>query len=945
MATDYKIRYVVEDEALDRVLSKYSAIDKESQDLVKDFKAINAEASKAATSMQSAGAKGSTGLKNISKEAKTAKKDLSDLGDSAKMVGSAILAYFSFQAIVNVGKQIISATAQFEKFQAVLTNTLGSKALADATIMQLTAFAAKTPFDVDQLIASYVKLANQGFKPTEEQLRQLGDLASSTGKSFDQLAEAVIDAQTGEFERLKEFGIRAQKEGDKVTFTFKGVKTTVDNTNESIRNYVTSLGDAAGVSGSMAAEAATMGGSISNLGDAFGQLSVTLGKIFSPAIKATIGLISDLTASLTKSFETIDEQIRKQISENLIEITQDRDAYEKKRIEDLIKQGKTEAEIVEDLNNKQIEKNIFFINKRADLAEKEINTRAELAKKLRDSGNVFEDGFAGTIEQFDNAIKLAESGTDFASFAIPIDDATKDLIANYKELRGQIKVSEFAIEDGNKRLEDSYSKVGAAFDKQAEANKKAAAEDDKRLKQALDLLAKQEQLAIRQAKLNIDNAEDEAREVLRIQSEFGQKRVGLIERFGKKGTELYQDNSLKQLEIFDQQALFEIETEKRKQEELKRLREEKAKEQIAGFDNVGARQKLTNDTVTRQAIEAEQQKYMNSRDIKNRGVQYELAVNEIVYNSTRGNILNEIKLLEEKQDIENLSATDSLKIDQDLEARKRELLDLDLKYFEETEDKKTQKAKQAADERAKIAEQAVSVGVEIVNAGFDITQNRLSAELEAIKIKTTEENRLAGDNAKRKEQIAIDAAKKEAALKTKQAQVERQQAIFNIGITTALNVVKALGAPPVPGVNFVAAALAGAAGLAQLAVVLSKPIPKFAKGTKNVTGGEPGRDSVMAMLMPGEAVIPTAQNQKYAPIVSDMIDGTLSLKGMRHKYSIPDDASTSNSVATVNELKALRKEIKNIKNPVIQMDKNGFKTYMVAGDSKHEFQNNYFHGA
>ena len=74
-------------------------------------------------------------------------------------------------------------------------------------------------------------------------MRKLGDLASSTGKDFDQLAEAIIDAQTGEFERLKEFGIRASKQGDEVKFTFKEVETQVDFTADSIRDYVLSLGD------------------------------------------------------------------------------------------------------------------------------------------------------------------------------------------------------------------------------------------------------------------------------------------------------------------------------------------------------------------------------------------------------------------------------------------------------------------------------------------------------------------------------------------------------------------------------------------------------------------------------------------------------------------------------------------------------------------------------
>ena len=44
---------------------------------------------------------------------------------------------------------------------------------------------------------------------------------------LDDMVEAVADATTGEFERLKEFGIRASSQGDKVALTFRGVTTTV----------------------------------------------------------------------------------------------------------------------------------------------------------------------------------------------------------------------------------------------------------------------------------------------------------------------------------------------------------------------------------------------------------------------------------------------------------------------------------------------------------------------------------------------------------------------------------------------------------------------------------------------------------------------------------------------------------------------------------------------
>ena len=103
-------------------------------------------------------------------------------------------------------------------------------------------------------------------------MRKLGDLASSTGKGFDQLAEAILDAQTGQFERLKEFGIKAAQNGDTVTMNFKGQKTSIDNTAESIQAYLLSLGDMTGVSGSMEAISKTLEGQVSNLEDSVSQM-------------------------------------------------------------------------------------------------------------------------------------------------------------------------------------------------------------------------------------------------------------------------------------------------------------------------------------------------------------------------------------------------------------------------------------------------------------------------------------------------------------------------------------------------------------------------------------------------------------------------------------------------------------------------------------------------
>jgi hypothetical protein len=222
---------------------------------------------------------------------KNAEKDFDLIGSAAGKVGGIVAGAFAVGSIVSFGKGVIDATSQFQKFEAVLSNTLGSSSAAQLALSQIQEFAATTPFQVDELTGAFVKLANQGFKPNIDQMRLLGDLASSTGKSFDQLAEAILDAQTGEFERLKEFGVRASVAGDQVTFTFKGIKTQVDNTAESIQKYVLSLGAAEGVSGSMQKISNTLGGKISNVADSFNQFQITLGKLNSGALFTFVGYL------------------------------------------------------------------------------------------------------------------------------------------------------------------------------------------------------------------------------------------------------------------------------------------------------------------------------------------------------------------------------------------------------------------------------------------------------------------------------------------------------------------------------------------------------------------------------------------------------------------------------------------------------------------------------
>lgn len=67
-------------------------------------------------------------------------------------------------------------------------------------------------------------------------------------------------------------------------------------------------------------------------------------------------------------------------------------------------------------------------------------------------------------------------------------------------------------------------------------------------------------------------------------------------------------------------------------------------------------------------------------------------------------------------------------------------------------------------------------------------------------------------------------------MQEKQAKWDKANSIVQAGIATALAITKALP-------NLVLAALVGAMGAAQIAVIAAQPIPRYAKGTKDHPGG------------------------------------------------------------------------------------------------------------
>ncbi|MGI4762326.1 MAG: hypothetical protein ACRYF0_16570 [Janthinobacterium lividum] len=198
------------------------------------------------------------------------------------------------EKLLDVGKDIAESTAKFETYETVMTNALGSKSKAQQAMKDIQTMAAKTPFSIDELTGSFIKFVNRGLNPSMAEMTKLADLAASQGKSFDQLTEAVLDAGGGEFERLKEFGVKASKSGDQVSLSFKGVNQVVKNTPEAINGAIMAFGGMQGVAGATAAISKTLEGQWSNLGDTAGQLEVTVGKGLRPVFTWLLTMFGSL---------------------------------------------------------------------------------------------------------------------------------------------------------------------------------------------------------------------------------------------------------------------------------------------------------------------------------------------------------------------------------------------------------------------------------------------------------------------------------------------------------------------------------------------------------------------------------------------------------------------------------------------------------------------------
>jgi len=171
---------------------------------------------------------------------------------SVKMLDTVSRAYLSYMVIDFIGnlrRQATEIPAMFERYKTIFTTLSGSTKNAEKDINRLIGLLKEIPTTYSEIANTEMRVKAFGLPDTNDFMKSMYDLSAAMNKTSIQAVEMIGDAIVGEFERLKEFGIKAMTIGTKVKFQFvnnlgKQMVVTVDNTKEKISEVISLISKA-----------------------------------------------------------------------------------------------------------------------------------------------------------------------------------------------------------------------------------------------------------------------------------------------------------------------------------------------------------------------------------------------------------------------------------------------------------------------------------------------------------------------------------------------------------------------------------------------------------------------------------------------------------------------------------------------------------------------------
>ncbi len=244
-----------------------------------------------------------------------------------------------------------------------------------------------------------------------------------------------------------------------------------------------------------------------------------------------------------------------------------------------------------------------------------------------------------------------------------------------------------------------------------------------------------------------------------------------------------------------------------------------------------------------------------------------------------------------------------------------------------------------------LSQDLINTLAEISNAQFEQQYQRLEKERDIAIM-------FAGESVSAREEIERQYEKRRASIQRKQAEAEKKMAVFNIITDTAQAIVASLVRDPTGTL----AILIGAIGAAQLGLVLSQPIPQFAKGTDNAPEGwaltqEKGREIITdkygkvkslgndkgaqyTYLNKGDKVFTNQDTE--AMLFNSNLNNMLLGNGI----AMPKVEVSLDAEKITNEIKSLANTIANKEGLTIVRDERGERKYLRKQNETKELLNN-----
>lgn len=260
----------------------------------------------------------------LRKELANTKKELETNLGSATMTASniAVAGIAGIAASLGaLGVKAVQAAGSFQQTQAAMTNMLGSAEQAQSLLSDLQSFAAKTPFEFNDVAAATQKFLAFGF--TAEQviptLTAVGDAAAGVGlgkEGVDRVTLALgqmaakAKVQSDEMLQLTEAGIPAwQMLADKIGVS---VPQAMDMVSKGAVDAQTGLQALVGgmeekFGGMMEQQSSTITGTWSNMMDGLSQTAIAVGQQISDALD-----LPDIFSSLGDSLQQFAALVKEQ---------------------------------------------------------------------------------------------------------------------------------------------------------------------------------------------------------------------------------------------------------------------------------------------------------------------------------------------------------------------------------------------------------------------------------------------------------------------------------------------------------------------------------------------------------------------------------------------------------------------------------------------------------